>query len=534
MKIGIQRIEGYAYGAIQPSIIFRFSDLPSGKNNASKQLAQLCESLPRFDDDNRFAHSGLATSLAEAPATLITILDNLNHYSGDSRFTPIQVFEEGKSLCFAIPTLSPTMTNFNFKSITHFLSMMGKGLQGDEISSLLAENKAKVRAFLPRGTNAIGLILAASKHKIPFKIFNQNYIIFGYGTGSSIFNSSLTDQESVIGVRLAKSKVDTNRLLKVSGFPVAEQARVRNIEDALQFAEKIGFPLVLKPELEEQGRGVFANITNEVELKECFEQASESYSDLILERFVKGFSYRVQIHDGTVIEAWQMNPPYLIGDGTLSIGELIDIENAKPDRNAINGSMKPIPLDDVTLKNLKKLDLTLKCVPRAGDKITLAETSNESRGGTSENFLNFLHPENAELCADAAKTLGLKVAGVDLISEDGSKQWRGNNTVICEINSQPELGDFTSYPHLYHDLLEKIPRSHVIIELKISNKYAKINLNIFNKAKSKIVIKCTPSHLLNHGCPTQYFDEMLFENDVSVEEQKKINAIISSVPSNRP
>ena len=55
--------------------------------------------------------------------------------------------------------------------------------------------------------------------------------------------------------------------------------------------------------------------------------------------------------------------------------------------------------------------------------------------------------------------LGLKVAGVDIVSEDGSKQWRENNTMICEINSQPELGEFNSYPHLYQGILEKIPKA---------------------------------------------------------------------------
>ena len=43
-------------------------------------------------------------------------------------------------------------------------------------------------------------------------------------------------------------------------------------------------------------------------------------------------------------------PTFVIGDGKLSVGELIDIENAKPNRNTINGSMKPIPLDEVSQK----------------------------------------------------------------------------------------------------------------------------------------------------------------------------------------
>ena len=103
--------------------------------------------------------------------------------------------------------------------------------------------------------------------------------------------------------------------------------------------------------------------------------------------------------------------------------------------------LRPIPIDNVTTLNLKKLGLTLSSIPSNGEKIILAATSNESRGGTSQDFLSFLHPQNAELCVQATQTLSLNISGVDLISEDASEPWRTNNTIVCEVNSQPQFGD---------------------------------------------------------------------------------------------
>jgi cyanophycin synthetase len=171
-----------------------------------------------------------------------------------------------------------------------------------------------MRSLLPAGTNAGNFIAAAAERKIPFKIFNRKHIIFGYGSGSRIFNSSLTDEESVIGVQLAKSKVDTNRLLKMSGIPVAEQARVRNIDDAIRFAEKFGYPVVLKPEAEEQGRGVFPNIVHKAELKDCWRLLSNSsYKSVLIEKHVPGDVYRINTVDGEVVRVVKRDAPVVVG-----------------------------------------------------------------------------------------------------------------------------------------------------------------------------------------------------------------------------
>ena len=358
----------------------------------------------------------------------------------------------------------------------------------------------------------------------------KTHIIFGYGSGSSIFNSSIIDKESAIGVALAKNKVETNRLLKMSGIPVAEQMRVGSAEEAAGFAERVGYPVVLKPEAEEQGRGVFANIIDKTELKECFQKAARSYRQLVLEKFIPGFSYRVQVHHGQVLDAWKMNPPSVTGDGQSSIQDLINRANMTPERNSINASLKPVPVDTATLLHLQKSGLTPGCIPRKGEEITLAATSNESRGGSPQNFLPFLHPDNAALCVEAAQVLGLNISGVDLISEDAATSWRQNNTVVCEVNAQPQLGDLKSYPHLYEDVMNRLPASSTKVTLEVSKRFEQHYSNLFNKAASTVVVQCTPGYLRRHGSPTQYFDEISFAEDVSAEERLLLDQIIVSVP----
>ena len=529
MKIKINQIEGYAYGAIQPSITLIFFEDTIDVKKHEAGFKKILDKLPRFEDDHRFSTGDEEIEQATPRFLFVTILDTLNHFCGDQRFTPIRVFDKDRSKCFSLPTLSTEMSRFNVNAILTLQKIANKGALSKELVGFLEKQKRLARQFLPAGTNAGSFIAAAAERKIPFKIFNRKHIIFGYGSGSRIFNSSLTDEESVIGVQLAKSKVDTNRLLKMSGIPVAEQAQVRTINDAHRFAEKVGYPVILKPESEEQGRGIFTNIIDQAELRDCFEKAYKDYKKLILENFVTGLSYRVQVHRGKAVEAWEITPPFLTGDGASSILELIKIENSAADRNDVNSPLKPIPIDAVTELNLQKVGLTLNYTPSVGEVIMLSATSNVSRGGTPKRCLTQLHEANIGLCTQAALTLGLHVAGVDIISEDASKPWYENNTVICEVNSQPQFGDIRLYPHLYKDIIGRVPNSGCTITLKVSHKFKSLPLNIFNKTVSDIVVQVTPRYLLTLGSPTQFFDDLSFEDDVSIEDQEKIISMISNV-----
>ena len=163
MNVDIKEIEGYAYGAIQPSFILMFSKFFVNVNNFVVKLENLMEFLPEFYDGNRFFDSDMAVEPASPLALFVTILDTLNHYCGDQRFTPIRVLQEENSLCFALPTLSTAICRFNINLIKSLLEMTDKTNFREQAVGFLENHKRKARVFLPAGTNAGSFIAAAAE-----------------------------------------------------------------------------------------------------------------------------------------------------------------------------------------------------------------------------------------------------------------------------------------------------------------------------------------------------------------------------------
>jgi D-alanine-D-alanine ligase-like ATP-grasp enzyme len=529
MKVKVKHIEGYAYGAIQPSAVISFSDFTSEADKLATQLSNLIEGLPTSEDTQRFFGDDSLFEQNTFPALFVTIIDILNRHCGDQRFTPIKVFQEGGSICFAVPTLSPAMISANSRAVQSLLPKFIKGMRHEQLLKFIDELRQRGRDFLPSGTNAGSFIAAAAERRIPFKIFSPRYIIFGYGSGSSIFNSSITDKESAVGVSLAKSKVDTNRLLKISGFPVAKQARVRKLEDAIIFANKTGYPVVLKPENEEQGRGVCTFLQTEQELIQTFKNLVKQYRSLIIEQHYFGDGYRVFVLNNEVVRVRKLEAAHVFGDGVLSILQLIDKENSSAERNHISGSMKKIIVDDDLTEMLKKQHLKLSDVPSSGQKVILVGPSNLSRGGKSIDFLINLHPENKLLCEQVTRTIGLYCSGVDLISLDASVPWHSNGAIVCEVNAQPQIG--TDGKVLMHDqMICDAKITQLPVSLSVVNQTTESTASIFNKCADQLTIIVSAESILKSGCPVQYFDTLEIAGDVSEDNRQKVQLMLVSVP----
>ena len=255
--------------------------------------------------------------------------------------------------------------------------------------------------------------------EFPFKIFDRKLLILGYGAGTHILNSSLTDDESINAVSMAKDKVTTNQFLSLSGFPVAQQAIVNSCNEALSFAERNGYPIVLKPRAEEQGRGVHTFLKSAQEVSDTYEVLTADYKRIIAEKHYFGDGYRVYVLDDQVVRVRKLSAAHVVGDGVQTVSQLIELENTNPKRGAIDASIKQIVVDDDVLSLLEKQSKSLSSIPDKDEKVfAFSHVEFVSRGGTSEDYLDQLHPANSKLCIDVTKAMGLKCSGVDLISID--------------------------------------------------------------------------------------------------------------------
>jgi len=290
-------------------------------------------------------------------------------------------------------------------------------------------------AALDQSTRLV--IEEAERRDIPwFRISARaRYVQLGQGARQRRIFETLRSVESPIGRELSRDKLLTFQILGQLGLPVGRSAAVRTVESALRNAEKIGYPIVLKPVRGQKGRLVFANLRNAQELRAVLARVDRQ-GQFLLQSFFPGEDHRILIVDGKMVAAARRIAAGVIGDGQRSVTELVHEANKDPRRGSgFSNLMNFIVLDDEADRMLRRQSLTRDSVSARGQYVRLRSTANIATGGTSLDVSDIIHPDNVRAAVRAAKTLELSVAGVDFISPDISKSWREVGGGICEVNA---------------------------------------------------------------------------------------------------
>ncbi len=224
------------------------------------------------------------------------------------------------------------------------------------------------------------------------------------------------------------------------GFTVPKTITVKNVDQALAAAQSIGYPLVIKPNDSKGSQGVsILHQSNEEAFLEAFELAYQvNFDHVLIQNFVKGKDYRVLMLDRKVAAVAHREPASIYGDGFHNIDLLIKLENNKPDRgDGRVALLSKIKVTEDTTNHLAKQGLSLKYIPKAGEKIFLSEIGSMSAGGESIDYTDDLPPENIRLFERMAEALDAPVLGLDIRSEDITKVLSPSDYCIIEINHSP-------------------------------------------------------------------------------------------------
>ena len=97
-----------------------------------------------------------------------------------------------------------------------------------------------------------------------------------------------------------------------------------------------------------------------------------------------------------------------------------------------------IKVDAAALELLREQGYsTSTTCPPADTMVKLALTGNMSTGGISIDRTFDAHPDNVEIAEEAARLIGLDVAGIDFICPDIASPVREAGGAICEVNAAP-------------------------------------------------------------------------------------------------
>ncbi len=298
--------------------------------------------------------------------------------------------------------------------------------------------RAQRAAFGP-STSAI--LEEAVSRDIPFIRLNAASLVqLGQGVHAQRIRATMTSKTGALAVDLAGDKDMTTRLLASAGLPVPRQETVRSADAAVAAARRIGYPVVVKPLDGNHGRGVCLDLQSENEVREGFATAeSESRRGyVIVESLVVGRDYRCLIVGGKMQAIAERVPAHVVGDGTHTVAELVEITNADPRRGVGHEKvLTRIRVDQAAVELVRDQGYDMDAVPAEGKMVKLALTGNMSTGGISVDRTFDAHPDNVEIAEEAAQMIGLDVAGIDFICPDIAAPVRETGGAICEVNAAP-------------------------------------------------------------------------------------------------
>ncbi|MBE9179537.1 cyanophycin synthetase [Oculatella sp. LEGE 06141] len=351
------------------------------------------------------------------------------------------------------------------------------------------------------GPTVYALLRAAHNKEIPtFYLWDEGLMQYGYGRRQVRGVATTFDGDSHLDSDFTTRKDDCKAFLGTLGFPVPKGEVVRSRKAALAVAARIGYPVAVKPVSGHKGIGVTADVQDAVELEEAYHRALQAIPEdesvrIIVETSISGKDFRMLCVNGRFVAATERRPAYVVGDGQLTIAELIDRENRLPARiDTPTSPLGKIKTDEAMHMYLEQQGLTLDSVLERDRTVYLRKVANLSSGGLSIDATHAVHPDNIILTQDIAQHFRLTCLGIDVVAHDLSKSWKDGNFGIIEINAAPGI-----YMHLKPAMGESVDvTSHVMETFFESKEDARIPIITFNHVRVHELQEMIDFILLQH------------------------------------
>ncbi|MBQ5938488.1 cyanophycin synthetase [Massilia sp. AB1] len=309
----------------------------------------------------------------------------------------------------------------------------------------LDETVARLHGLAERhaiGTSTGAVLAAAQRRGIPSLRLTDEANLFqlGWGSRQKRLQATITGATNSIAVGIASDKQLTKALLDQAGVPVPGGDTVTSLEQAQRVARRLGGPVTLKPLDANQGKGVTVDCRTLEDVARAWEHARRYGRHVIVEEFLEGRDYRVLVTGDRIAAASWRRPPCVTGDGRSTIRELVELENRNPARgDGHTNILTRIPLDGLAQETLARQGFDLDTVLPEGVHADLRGNANLSTGGTAEDVTDLLPEETRDICIRAARTIGLDVAGIDIVCRDIAQPLRAQKGGIIEVNAAPGI-----------------------------------------------------------------------------------------------
>ena len=289
------------------------------------------------------------------------------------------------------------------------------------------------------GPSTGSIVEEAAKRGIPFIRLNKHSLVqLGYGIHQKRIRATVASTTSSIAVDIAGDKEETKNLLIAAEIPVPRGCLIGMDESVDDAIASVGYPFVFKPLNGNHGRGATTNITTREQAVTALEAAREHGRNVICEKFITGFDFRILVINYKFVCAALRTPASVTGDGEHTIQWLIEETNKDPRRGYGHEKvLTQIKIDGYTHKILDEKGYTIDTIPEKGELVLVKPTANLSTGGTSTDVSDEVHPVNIFMAERIAQIIGLDICGIDVMASDLKTPLFENGGAVLEVNAAP-------------------------------------------------------------------------------------------------
>lgn len=305
-----------------------------------------------------------------------------------------------------------------------------------------------LRSTLNRGLSTKPLLKEAFQRGIPITHLGGGYFQLGIGECARVISKSATDRDAALGANIASQKDFAQGLLQGIGAPVADAILAKDSDAAVEAAQRLGFPVVVKPADLERSQGVFLDLDTEDSVRHAFDAVRELSSRILVQRRIPGHCHRLVTFQGRFVFGYTRHPAGVEGDGEKTVRDLVQAFNDAHYRKARHLQTKPIPFDDEALACLRNQGVGPDDIPEKGGVVFLRDANLMDFAAYNEIVTDKVHPENIAMVERVSRFFRLESAGIDLISTDPARPWYQTGGAITELNFQPQIGENTARENL--------------------------------------------------------------------------------------
>lgn len=287
MTINIRFYDGMGYGITRPIVVVNFPNINKINNN---KLYALLKKYNEFSNLENFKSS----NVYETILYLVKFQYEIARIPSFNNFVALQ--KEGS---YAFDYYHKNAFQIALNTSLQLLDNFSKNKE--LLFEKLDESIVQLRTFVDSGVNNYRILQAASQKNIPFRNLTKDIFALGYGKNSICFKSTITSNTNPLFPVIAKNKIQTKLFLRERGLPVAPFGVVENIKELKEIAQKLGYPVVVKPFDKDQGLGVYNGIKDEKTLLWAYNETLKVSKNVMVEKHIDGDDYRINLYNGHIL-----------------------------------------------------------------------------------------------------------------------------------------------------------------------------------------------------------------------------------------